>query len=69
MTTFYIIRHGQSITFEDYSSVGKQIRTKKRTESEIKIGKATRDGEMHRGMFKQMMDRQPQKVRIPMPRF
>ena len=41
----------------------------KRTESEIKIGRATRDGEMHRGMFKQMMDRQPQKVRIPMPKF
>ena len=56
-------------TYEDYSSVGKQIRTKKRTESEIKIGRATRDGEMHRGMFKQMMDRQPQKVRIPMPKF
>ena len=56
-------------TYEVYSSVGKQIRTKKRTESEIKIGKATRNGEKFRGMFPQMMDRQPQKVRIPMPKF
>lgn len=56
-------------TYELYSSVGKQIRTHKRSEAEIKMGKSTRDGEKQRGVFPQMMDRQPTKIRLPVPKF
>ena len=56
-------------TYEEYSSVGKQIRTHKRSEAEISIGKSTRDGEKFRGVFPQMMARQPAQVRIPLPKF
>jgi hypothetical protein len=33
------------------------------------IGKETRDGRINRGMFKSMMERQPQQIRINMPKF
>jgi hypothetical protein len=56
-------------TYEIYSSVGPQIRTHKRSEAEIHVGKATRDMEMKRGVFPQNMERVPQKVRIPLPKF
>ena len=56
-------------TYEIYSSVGKQIRTKKRSEAEISMGKSTREGEKHRGFFNQQMDRMPTKIRIPLPKF
>jgi hypothetical protein len=56
-------------TYEEYSSVGKQIRTHKRSEAEISIGKSTRDGEKFRGVFPQMMARQPAQIRIPLPKF
>jgi hypothetical protein len=56
-------------TYEIYSSVGPQIRTHKRSEAEIHVGKATRDMEMKRGAFPQNMERVPQKISIPLPKF
>lgn len=56
-------------TYENYSSFGKQIRTRKRSEAEIRMGKSTRDGEKMRGFFPQQMDRVPTKVRIEIPKF
>ena len=56
-------------TYEIYSSIGKQIRTHKRSEAEINIGKATRDAEKLRGIFPQQMERRPQPIRIPLPNF
>jgi hypothetical protein len=56
-------------TYEIYSSIGKQIRTHKRSEAEINIGKATRDHEKLRGIFPQQMERRPQPIRIPLPNF
>ena len=56
-------------TYEDYSSVGKQVRSYRRTAAEIQMGKATRDAENKRGIFSHMMDRQPVKVVIPLPKF
>ena len=52
----------------DYSSLGNQSYSKKRTEPRAKIGKSTRERETFRGTFKSMMDRQPVKVSIPMPK-
>ena len=52
-----------------YSSMGKQVPSKKRTEEMVRIGKSTRDREGLRGTFKCMMDRQPTQIRIPMPKF
>lgn len=51
------------------SSVGDQIMTQKKTEPQINLGKSTRDGEKKRGMFIQMMDKQPAKIRIEIPKF
>lgn len=56
-------------TYEVYSCVGNQTRSKKRTEPRAKIGKSTRDREAIRGTFNCMMDRQPMRVNIPMPKF
>ena len=55
-------------TYEIYSSVGDQIRTHKRSEPKINIGKATRDTEKIRGIFANTMDRIPSKVSIPLPK-
>lgn len=43
--------------------------TQKKTEPQVNLGKSTRDGEKRRGFFKQMMDKQPTKVRIEIPKF
>ena len=43
--------------------------SKKKTESRAKIGKATRERESNRGVFKSMMERQPTRISIPMPKF
>ena len=56
-------------TYYVYSSCGNQVMSKKRTESRAKIGKATRDRENNRGVFKSMMERQPTRISIPMPKF
>lgn len=48
--------------------MGKQPQSKKRTEPRAKIGKSTRDRESFRGTFSCMMDRQPIKINIPMPK-
>ena len=58
-----------SETYEVYSCMGNQTRSKKRTEPRTKFGKSTRDRESSRGTFNCMMDRQPMKVCIPMPKF
>ena len=55
-------------TYEIYSSVGDQIRTHKRSEPKINIGKATRDMEKIRGVFANTMARTPSKVYIPLPK-
>jgi hypothetical protein len=52
-----------------YSSIGHQIMTQKPTEPIQSIGKETRDGRLGRGIFKSMMERQPQQIRIAMPKF
>ena len=51
-----------------YSSFGNQIMTQKPTEPIQSMTKSTRDGRLNCGMFKSMMERQPQTVRIPMPK-
>ena len=56
-------------TYYIYSSIGHQIMTQKPTLPIQSIGKETRDGRIHRGMFKSMMERQPQHIRINMPKF
>ena len=55
-------------TYEIYSCVGDQIRTHKRSEPKINIGKATRDMEKIRGVFPNTMSRIPTQVRIPLPK-
>ena len=55
-------------TYEIYSCVGDQIRTHKRSEPKINIGKATRDTEKIRGVFANTMSRIPTKVYIPLPK-
>jgi hypothetical protein len=52
-----------------YSSIGTQIMTQKPTEPIQSLPKSTRDGRLKQGMFKSMMERQPQKIRIQMPKF
>ena len=56
-------------TYYMYSSVGEQIMTKKRTEPRPKEGRSTRAIEQKRGVFRSMMERQPVRVNIPMPKF
>ena len=51
-----------------YSSFGNQIMTKKPTEPIQSMTKSTRDGRIKCGVFKSMMERQPQSIRIPMPK-
>ena len=58
----------QHETYEIYSCVGDQIRTHKRSEPKINIGKATRDMEKIRGVFANTMSRIPTKIRIPLPK-
>ena len=55
-------------TYEIYSCVGDQIRTHKRTEPKINIGKSTREMEKIRGVFANTMARTPSKVYIPLPK-
>ena len=55
-------------TYENYSCVGDQIRTHKRSEPKINIGKATRETEKIRGIFANTMDRIPTKISIPLPK-
>jgi hypothetical protein len=55
-------------TYEIYSCVGDQIRTHKRSEPKINIGKSTREKEKIRGVFANTMDRIPSKVSIPLPK-
>ena len=55
-------------TYEIYSSVGDQIRTHKRSEPKINIGKSTREMEKIRGVFASTMARIPTKVYIPLPK-
>ena len=55
-------------TYEIYSSVGDQIRTHKRSEPKINIGKSTREMEKIRGVFASTMARTPTKVFIPLPK-
>ena len=56
-------------TFENYSSLGTQIRTHKISEPKIHIGKSTREIEKHRGYFPSSMARIHSKVYIPLPKF
>ena len=55
-------------TYEIYSCVGDQIRTHKRSEPKINIGKATRDMEKIRGVFQNTMAKIPTNIRIPLPK-
>jgi hypothetical protein len=55
-------------TYEIYSSVGDQIRTHKKSEPKINIGKSTRETEKFRGIFANTMDRIPSKISIPLPK-
>ena len=55
-------------TYEIYSCVGDQIRTHKRSEPKINIGKSTREMEKIRGVFSSTMARIPSKVYIPLPK-
>jgi len=52
-----------------YSSFGNQIMTKKPTEPIQSMTKATREGRLKCGVFKSMMERQPQSIKIAMPKF
>lgn len=52
-----------------YSSMGKQIQSKKKSEEEVIIGTSTRDREKKRGTFTSMMERRPMTIRIAMPKF
>ena len=51
-----------------YSSFGNQIMTTKTSEPSQSMTKSTRDGRLKCGVFKSMMERQPQSVRIPLPK-
>ena len=55
-------------TYEVYSCLGDQIRTHKKSEPKINIGKATREMEKIRGVFANTMARTPSKVYIPLPK-
>ena len=52
-----------------YSSFGNQIMTRKPTEPIQSMTKSTRDGRLKCGVFKSMMERQPQAIKIPLPNF
>ena len=52
-----------------YSSFGNQIMTTKTTEPIQSMTKSTRDGQLKRGIFKSMMERQPKPIKIPLPNF
>ena len=52
-----------------YSSIGTQIMTHKPTMPIENIGKKTREKRNKTGVFKSMMERVPQSVKIPMPKF
>ena len=52
-----------------YSAFGNQIMTKKTTEPILSMGKSTRNGRLKCGVFKSMMERQPQPIKIPLPNF
>ena len=56
-------------TYEEYSSLGNQVRNYKTSEPIINIGKSTREIEKHRGYFPSTMSRMPSKVYIPLPKF
>lgn len=56
-------------TYYMYHSCGNQVMSKKRTEPIINVGKSTRDREKKRGTFQSMMERQPTRIRIQMPKF
>lgn len=52
-----------------YSSIGKQVQSKKKSEEEVIIGTSTREREKKRGMFTSMMERRPMSIKIAMPKF
>ena len=52
-----------------YSAFGDQIMTRKPTEPKQSMTKSTRDGRLKCGVFKSMMERQPQPIKIPLPNF
>lgn len=52
-----------------YSSIGNQIMTHKPTMPIESFTKASRDTQNKCGVFKSMMERQPTKISIPMPKF
>ena len=52
-----------------YSSIGQQIMTQKPTRPIQSFEKAEKDKYSNRGIFKSMMERAPQKIRIAMPKF
>ena len=56
-------------TYEQYSSVGFQIRSRKRTEPQINMTKGTRECEKKRGIFPSRMENRPTKIRIEIPKF
>ncbi|MCQ2815885.1 MAG: hypothetical protein MJ252_01340 [archaeon] len=56
-------------TYEEYSSVGNQVRSRKRSEPQINMTRGTRDGEKKRGIFPTMMENRPTKIRIELPKF
>lgn len=58
----------KSETYWTYSSMGDQVQSKKKTEEMVRFGNSTRDREKLRGTFTAMMERQPAKVYIPMPK-
>jgi hypothetical protein len=55
-------------TYHLYSSVGAQIMSKKTTEPQVSLGKASRDKDRKLGMFPSMMSKQPTRVRIDHPK-
>lgn len=54
--------------YYDYSSIGGQVMSKKRSESRVNIGKASKDQTAKLGMFKAQMSKVPTKVSIPHPK-
>lgn len=55
-------------TYYNYHAFGDQVMSKKRTEAREKFGKSTRRIEQKRGVFRSMMERQPVRISIPMPK-
>ena len=52
-----------------YSGFGNQIMTLKKTEPIQSMPKSTRNGRLKCGVFKSMMERRPQPIHIPLPKF